>query len=77
MGNDYYERLFDDEKSCPLVGKNVTIERAIVDKNVTIEDNCIVSDKSNHADYDGDLYYTRDGITIIRRGVVIKSGTKI
>ncbi|MBU4304932.1 MAG: glucose-1-phosphate adenylyltransferase [Candidatus Omnitrophica bacterium] len=71
IGNDYYQARSEGKMSRPHIGEGVIIERAIVDKNVTIGSFCQITDKRNAADRDGDLYYIRDGITIIRRGVVM------
>lgn len=71
IGNDYYGDPLNDELSTPYIGKGVVIERAIVDKNVTIGDFTQITNKINHKDLDGDLYYIRDGVTIVRRGVTI------
>ncbi|MCP4650653.1 MAG: glucose-1-phosphate adenylyltransferase [PVC group bacterium] len=77
IGNDYYQRYFGDKLVKPYIGKGVLIERAIVDKNVSIGDFCQITDKSNSPDCDKDIYYVRDGITIIRRGVTLPAHTII
>ncbi|MCM8813253.1 MAG: glucose-1-phosphate adenylyltransferase [Candidatus Omnitrophica bacterium] len=77
MGNDYYHGRFDKNEDEPLIGQNVYIERAIVDKNVAIGDGCRIRNKYGQPDFDGDLYYVRDGITIVRRGVVLPPDTII
>lgn len=71
IGNDYYGDPLNDELSTPYIGKGVMMDRAIVDKNVTIGDYTQITNKINHKDMDGDLYYIRDGVTIVRRGVTI------
>ncbi|MFH1062681.1 MAG: glucose-1-phosphate adenylyltransferase [Candidatus Omnitrophota bacterium] len=71
IGNDYYGDPLNKEHSTSYIGKGVIIERAIVDKNVTIGDFTQITDKANHKDMDGDLYYIRDGVTVVRRGVTI------
>jgi glucose-1-phosphate adenylyltransferase len=77
MGNDFYS--FSDGKKDyrPLIGKNVTIQRAIIDKNVTIGDNCRIIGKEGVADRDEKLYCLRDGIVIIPRGRTIPSGFSV
>ncbi len=77
MGNDYYQRKFGREIISHYIGQGVIIERAIVDKNVTIGNFCHITDKSNSRDFDGEFYFIRDGITIIRRGAVLKPHTII
>jgi glucose-1-phosphate adenylyltransferase len=77
IGNDYYQSESAGRVTKPFIGQGVIIERAIVDKNVTIGDFCHITDKSRAADTDGDVYYIRDGITIIRRGAVLAPYTVI
>lgn len=77
MGNDYYCGKSPEVNTHPHIGRGVIIERAIVDKNVTIGDYCQITNKKNSRDQDGDYYYVRDGITIIRRGVKLDDNTII
>jgi len=77
IGNDYYENNSAKGTAHPCIGRGVTIERAIVDKNVNIGDFCHITDKRNAPNRDGDYYYIRDGITIIRRGVNLAAHTVI
>jgi glucose-1-phosphate adenylyltransferase len=59
------------------VGKNSHIERTIIDKNARIGDNVRISPEGKPEHYDGDNYYIRDGIVIVPKGGVIRSGTVI
>ncbi|MFH2144531.1 MAG: glucose-1-phosphate adenylyltransferase [Candidatus Omnitrophota bacterium] len=77
MGNDYYEQNINGEICRPQFGRGVVIEKAIIDKNVTIGDFCRIRDKSSAADYEGKDYYIRDGITIVKRGVTLAPHTII
>lgn len=77
IGNDYYQKKSQDKRLKPYIGRGVLIERAIVDKNVTIGDFCRITSKENSKNKDADFYYIRDGIVIIRRGVVLKPYTMI
>ncbi len=77
IGNDYYQNKSAKGSTHPHIGKGVIIERAIVDKNVTIGDFCRITDKRNAPDMDGDYYCVRDGITIIRRGINLAAHTVI
>ena len=77
IGNDYYRSRIGQAEDTPFIGQGAIIERAIVDKNVTVGDFVQITDKKNHKDTDGDLYYVRDGVTIIRRGVTIPPHTII
>lgn len=83
MGQDDYET--HDELQAGLargipplgVGKNTFIERAIIDKNARIGDNVHISPEGKPENYDGDNYYIRDGIVVVPKGGIIRSGTVI
>ena len=59
------------------IGKGCEIKKAIIDKNVRIGDDVKIITSKKASDKDGDLYYIRDGITIIPRGTIIPAKTKI
>jgi len=81
MGHDDYET--PEELQANLVrgippygvGKNTIIERAIIDKNARIGDNVRISPEGKPENYDGDNYYIRDGIVVVPKGGIIRSGT--
>jgi glucose-1-phosphate adenylyltransferase len=83
MGIDDYETPSEIEtgraKGVPPlgIGKNVHIERAIIDKNARIGDNVRISPEGKPENHDGDNYYIRDGIVVVPKGGVIRSGTVI
>lgn len=83
MGCDYYETVSDIEEDAERgvpalgVGRNCVIRKAILDKNVRIGDNVRILNEKNVEDLDGPDYYIREGITIIPKNAVIKSGTVI
>ncbi|MBI4431056.1 MAG: glucose-1-phosphate adenylyltransferase [Candidatus Omnitrophica bacterium] len=77
MGNDYYERLYDTGFIRPMIGKHVTIERAIIDKNTVIGDGCEIRGTEVPMNEDGTEYYIRDGIVVIPSNTTIAPGTKI
>ncbi len=78
MGADYYAGA----PNCPVnrpppgIGKGCKIERAIIDKNVHIGDNVVITPKGKDENVDGPdgLYYIRDGIVVIPKDSVIPSG---
>ena len=84
MGADYYEN--DEEKKAKIksgtpfigIGKNCKINKAIIDKNASVGDNCCINVNGKHYE-DGDhgLFYSADGIIVIRKGSVIPAGTVI
>jgi glucose-1-phosphate adenylyltransferase len=84
-GSDYYEgEEFLESLEEPLngitrlgIGENTHIEHCIIDKNARIGRNVNITRKSEDIHLEHDLYWIRDGITIIRRGAVIPDGMKI
>ena len=84
MGADYYEeenpKLLSGEACGPVpmgIGRNVTMEHCIIDKNARIGDGVIIRRQPDDLNFDGDGYYVRDGITVIPKGAVIAPGTLI
>ncbi len=83
MGADYYEdsdglRFNATHGVINIgIGKNCVIENAIIDKNARIGENCVLVNKNHTENFDGDGYYIREGIIIIPKNSVIKSGTVI
>lgn len=83
MGCDFYEgerRLGDGQKErgpSMGVGCNCRIERCIVDKNARIGDNVVITAKPDVTEYEGELCWIRDGITVIPKGTVIPAGTEL
>ena len=83
MGHDDYETADEVQKNQsrgipPLgIGHNSYIERAIVDKNARIGDNVRISPAGKPENFDGDNYHIRDGIVVVPKGGVIRSGTVI
>jgi glucose-1-phosphate adenylyltransferase len=59
------------------IGHDTFIERTIVDKNARIGNNVRLSPFGKPENYDGDNYYIRDGIVVVPKGGVIRSGTVI
>src|SRR5262249_13903160 len=83
MGQDDYETPEEVQAAAarglpPLgIGGNTFIERAIVDKNARIGDNCRITPEGKPENFDGDGYYIRDGVVVVPKGGVIRSGTKM
>jgi len=83
LGADYYEGFplisasgLPAEDLPPLgIGKNCTIERAIIDKNVRIGDGVTIGRRKGVEEVTEELYWVRDGVTIIPKGTVIPAGT--
>ncbi len=85
MGADFYEgeALLGGSRQPaknlpPLgVGRDCVIERAIIDKNARIGDRVMIGRKPDEAEYQGENYWIRDGVTVIPKGAVIPPGTEI
>ena len=80
MGQDYYdspERAPTPDAPIMGIGHGAWIERTIVDKNARIGDDVRISPAGKPAFVDGPNYYIRDGIVIIPKNAVIRSGTVI
>lgn len=79
MGADYYpgaaHRTHD--RPPPGIGRNCRIERAIIDKNVHIGDNVVITPVGKPANMDEKLFCIRDGILVIPKDTVIPAGTWI
>jgi len=83
MGADYYESddsiRVNDVRNIPRIGigSNTRIENAILDKNMRIGDNCIISPEGKDENEDGEGYFIRDGIVIIPKNAVVPHNTVI
>jgi glucose-1-phosphate adenylyltransferase len=79
MGADFYESQTSAPPGTPPIGigRNTTINDAIVDKNARIGERVVISPDGKPPEYDGDNYYIRDGIIIIPKNAVIPDGTWI
>lgn len=81
LGNDFYEgeqKLYEDSQNESIglgVGKNSQITRCIIDKNARIGDNVVIRPKDDVTEYEDDLIWIRDGITVIPKGKIIADGT--
>ena len=84
MGADFYDNDYSRENNKKQnipnigIGKNCKINKAIIDKNARIGDNCCINVSGKKYD-DGDhgLFYSADGIIVIRKDAVIPNGTVI
>jgi glucose-1-phosphate adenylyltransferase len=59
------------------IGRNCSIERAIIDKNVRIGDGVAIRAKPELMEFQGKDYWIRDGITVIPKGSIIRPRTEI
>ena len=83
MGSDYYEDSEDIErlnvKHIPKIGigKKCTLKNVIIDKNVRIGNDVVITNKKKIQHQDSEFYCIRDGIVIIPKNTIVKSGTVI
>ena len=61
----------------PGVGQNTRIENAIVDKNASIGNRCVITNAAGVQEGEGPGFYIRDGIVVIVKNAVISDGTVI
>ncbi|MBE7498156.1 MAG: glucose-1-phosphate adenylyltransferase [Verrucomicrobiaceae bacterium] len=79
MGADFYAGAVgtDPNRPPPGIGRNCRIERAIIDKNVHIGDNVVITPEGKPENMDGPNWYIRDGIVCLPKDAVIPAGTWI
>jgi len=81
LGADYYES--DDaapargENPRLGIGRDVVLDRVIVDKNARIGDGVRLTNERGIQECDGPGYYIRGGIVIVPKDGVIKAGTSV
>ena len=75
LGADFYEDEDAGVGEMPLgIGRNVVLDRVIVDKNARIGDGVRLVNERSVEDADGDGYYIRDGIIVVPKGGVVTKG---
>jgi glucose-1-phosphate adenylyltransferase len=76
LGADFYEDGNPPEGIPKLgIGRDVVLERAIVDKNARIGDGVQLINRSGLEHADGDGYFIRGGIIVVPKGAIIPAGT--
>ena len=81
LGADYYE--MDDvapaqgDRPRLGIGRNVVLDRVIVDKNARIGDDVRLVNEAGVQEVDGDGYYIRNGIIIVPKDGVIRAGVRV
>ena len=77
LGADFFDQPGADG-GIPLgIGRDVVLDRVIVDKNARIGDGCRLTNEKGVEDWDGEGVYIRDGIVIVPKGAEIRAGTSI
>lgn len=83
MGNDLYEDAAEikskNKSGTPLrgIGERCYINNCIIDKNSSIGNDVKINGGDHLEDTETDLYTVRNGIVVIKSGVVVPSGTTI
>jgi glucose-1-phosphate adenylyltransferase len=80
LGADFHEDERDARRDArpPLgIGRDVVLERVIVDKNARIGDGARLVNDQGVQNLDGDGYFIRDGIIVVPKDGVIEPGTKV
>jgi glucose-1-phosphate adenylyltransferase len=81
LGADFYEADHDaparGDNPRLGIGRDVVLDRVIVDKNARVGDGAKLVNEQGHRDYDGEGYFIRSGIIIVPKGGVIKAGTTL
>ena len=81
LGADFYEA--DDDATArgdgPRlgIGRDVVLDRVIVDKNARIGDGARLVNAHGVQDADGDGYFIRGGVIVVPKDGVIKAGTRV
>jgi glucose-1-phosphate adenylyltransferase len=75
LGADYYQDEDAGAGDVALgIGRDVVLDRVIVDKNARIADGVRLVTDSRAGDADGDGWYLRDGIIVVPKGAVVRTG---
>jgi glucose-1-phosphate adenylyltransferase len=75
LGADYYQDEDGGHGDVDLgIGRNVVLDRVIVDKNARISDGVRLVNERNEVNADGDGWYIRDGIIVVPKGAVVTKG---
>lgn len=77
LGADYYTHDGADAAVPIGIGRNVVLDRVIVDKNAHIGDGASLTNEAGTQDADGEGYYIREGIIIVPKGATVPPGTKV
>jgi glucose-1-phosphate adenylyltransferase len=78
LGADFYEDRAPAVGAPALgIGRDVVLDRVIVDKNARIGDGARLVNERGVAEADGDGYHIRGGIIVVRKGAVIPPGSVV
>lgn len=78
LGADFYEEDHNAARGVDVprlgIGTDVVLDGVIVDKNARIGDGAKLVNEKRHIECDGDGYYIRNGIIIVPKDSIIKTG---
>ncbi len=77
LGADFYE---EDTNAIDIplgIGRDAVLDRVIVDKNARIGDGVRLVNAAGLDHADGDGYYIRNGIIIVPKGAMLRSGVAV
>ena len=77
LGADFYEEESAAEQIPLGIGRDVVLDRVIVDKNARIGDGVRLVNEKGVQEADGDGYYIRNGIIIVPKGARIPDGVTV
>ena len=77
LGADVYEEEASGQPVPLGIGRDVVLDRVIVDKNARIGDGARLVNAAGVQEADGDGYHVRGGIIIVPKGAVIPPGTSV
>ena len=77
LGADFYEEEAGATDTPLGIGRDVVLDRVIVDKNARIADGVRLVNESGVANADGDGYYIREGIIVVPKGGEVRAGVTV
>ncbi len=76
LGADYYEHDGSDAAVPIGIGRDVELDRVIVDKNAHIGDGVSLTNAAGVEEADGDGFHIREGIIVVPKGATVPPGTR-
>jgi glucose-1-phosphate adenylyltransferase len=78
LGADVYDDPDRPDTRVPMgIGRDVVLDRAIVDKNARIGDGARLTNEKGLDTFDGDGVFIRDGIVIVAKGAEVPAGMSL
>jgi glucose-1-phosphate adenylyltransferase len=74
LGADFYQEENASEDVDLGIGRDVVLDRVIVDKNARIADGVRLTNDDNVQNADGNGWFIRDGIIVVPKGAVVTAG---